>query len=235
MDLKVKVNVKDGVHYQYIEEMKEKEYNRHYFLVAYKKNKDQCFDGQYLDYKVYNKNHPPYNYDFAENYKQVVKKEKETLRRCLNLVKVYRKQMTKSDEVILTTQPFHLRIVTPLTRTYRPPHLPEEWWLFKENSHTKKAYYDERYRRPRGYRIQIYSVINKINVRTVYWIEKMYDLDSELEEMITNKIESDKLSEKRSRNERSEWRRIIMSYHLSETVPFQYDLYDELSFEGEDD
>lgn len=217
---------------EYIEKMKEetKETNRSYFLTEFKKSDDICFTGKYLNYKIFNRKDGPNKYDYnidikdVKDIKNIKNDEKEnsekseTLRRCLNRRVVYRSVLTKSDEVVMTTQPFDIRIVTPLTRNYRPPNLPEEWWICKEYTNS----FDEdgtsySYRtRPRGYRVQIYSVINVINVRTVYWLEKCV-VDPE----------------KKGKNKL--WRRIIMSHHLSEAVPFKFDKLDELFFDGEDD
>ena len=115
----------------------------------------------------------------------------------------------------MITQPFDVRIVTPLTINYRPPNLPEEWWICKEytNSFGDDGTLYSYHTKPRGYRVQIYSVINVINVRSVYWLEKCVIEKKE------NKL----------------WRRIIMSHHLSEVVPFKFDKIDELFFDGEDD
>jgi hypothetical protein len=217
---------------EYIEKMKEKtkETNRTYFLKDFKKKNDDCFTGKYLSYKIYNGNNKHrYDYDIEnteenneeknkENNKEKNKeKRKETLRRCLNRKVVYRTVFSKSDEVIMITQPFDVRIVTPLTKNYRPPNLPEEWWICKEytNSFGDDGTLYGYHTKPRGYRVQIYSVINVINVRTVYWLEKCA-------------IEDDK-------KENKLWRRMIMSHHLSEEAPFKFDKIDELFFDGEDD
>ena len=80
--------------------------------------------------------------------------------------------------------PVHTRYVSPLCNGYRSPNLPESYWAFEED--IQQARWTQC-----GARIQIYSIINTVNIKTVYYIERTL-LPSH------------------------PWRRIIITFHLSE-------------------
>jgi hypothetical protein len=83
---------------------------------------------------------------------------------------------------------FHERYISPLATGFRDPNLPEKWWAQEEAIHHPYEYI--------GLRIQIFSTVNSINLRTVYYIES-------------------------TGNPIIKWKRIIITHHLNESPLFR--------------
>jgi hypothetical protein len=84
--------------------------------------------------------------------------------------------------------PYNERLCSPMMKMMRMPNLHEYHWQEAEE-------FCNTYEYPTGARIQIYSIINTINQKAIYYIER---LD----------------------HPTIRWKRIIMSFHLSEICLF---------------
>ena len=94
--------------------------------------------------------------------------------------------------------PSNERWTSPLSKGMRAPTLPEIRWA------TEEVLLLSLWEMP-GARVQIYSIINSLNFKTIYVLE-------------------------RSCHEHKPWRRIIMTYHLSEERLFDPHSVDECTF-----
>lgn len=99
------------------------------------------------------------------------------------------------------------RLVSPICEKIRAPYLPGKYWYDKENE-LQSIEHNEVGPLPPGLRIQIYSIIDPVNRRTVYMLE-------------------------RTNNKYKEWKRIIITHHLSELMPFLPHIVDELDMEDD--
>lgn len=97
--------------------------------------------------------------------------------------------------------PYNERYISPLAMKmgYRAPNLPDYIWLGEEQ------YFMDRYHKP-GTRIQIYSTITSVNIRTEYYLE-------------------------RTAHFIKKWKRIIVTHHLSELALYRCHVICELSTE----
>lgn len=112
------------------------------------------------------------------------------VRRCLNGVFYgpnIRHSLALYDELPYPVQenPFNERFCSPLATDYRAPNLPDSAWEREEQAAQRMDHL------PVGTRIQIFSIITAINIKTAYYMEK-------------------------TGHPQKPWKRMILSYHLSE-------------------
>lgn len=94
--------------------------------------------------------------------------------------------------------PVEERWASPLTAGYRPPHLPAFWWEQEEKHH------EPTYTIPET-RIQIFSIMDAVNRKTLYLLE-------------------------RTAHPVKKWKRMMVTYHLSEPCLHRPHVVDEFEF-----
>jgi hypothetical protein len=125
-------------------------------------------------------------------------------RRCA-LIKYDKKYMLSVDDLPPIKDvylfPYNERYISPLATKmgYRAPNLPDYIWIGQEQ------YLTDIYHKP-GIRIQIYSTITSVNIRTEYYLE-------------------------RTAHFIKKWKRIIVTHHLSELALYRCHVICELSTE----
>lgn len=108
----------------------------------------------------------------------------------------------ESIKLPLTIEAFPERWVSPFCMNRREPYLLDYYYDLKEKELSKK--YNQL-----GIRIQVYSIMNAINVHTRFMVELVC-------------------------NEPKKWKRIMVSYHLSEEFNMFPHVVDEMDLEDED-
>jgi hypothetical protein len=83
--------------------------------------------------------------------------------------------------------PFDERYTSPMAYRFRSPNLPDAWWKMGENKHEAQEYI--------GIRILLFSTINSIHLKTMYFIES-------------------------TGHPIKKWKRIIVTFHINECCPF---------------
>lgn len=101
-----------------------------------------------------------------------------------------------------STRNIHERWVSPMCTKMREPYLLDDYYAIKEHELNTKEY-------PVGIKIQIYSIVNTINVITRYMIQLVS-------------------------NEPKKWKRIMITYHLSEVFEQLPHIMDEIDLDEDD-